>query len=56
MKKWLCVQVAHHKRVSKAIQDHQEKGWSLNTYQAVTQKEGLYHFLLFEQQTELIPE
>ena len=34
MLEWLCVQVVHHKRIAKSIQDHQEKGWILHTYEA----------------------
>jgi hypothetical protein len=52
MKKWLCVQVANHKRVSKAIQDHEDKDWTLHTYQATATKDGVFHFLLFERNSD----
>ena len=50
--KWVCVQVANHKRVAKTIQDHEEKGWFLHTYQVAPMKDGVYHYLLFEKQAE----
>ena len=48
MKEWLCVQVVHHKRISKAIRDHQEKGWVLHTYEATGMGDTIHHYLLFE--------
>ncbi|MBC8551727.1 MAG: hypothetical protein H8D23_18935 [Candidatus Brocadiales bacterium] len=48
LNEWVCVQVAHHKRISKTIQGHQEKGWKLHSYEATALGETVHHFLLFE--------
>jgi hypothetical protein len=53
MKKWICVQVMNHHRVAQTIESHQEKGWTLHSYQATqsTQRNKgiIMHYLLFEQ-------
>jgi hypothetical protein len=48
MKEYLCVQVDHHKKIAKAIQDHIMQGWRLHTYQATGQATLVSHYLLFE--------
>jgi hypothetical protein len=52
MKEWLCVQATNHKRVPKAIQDHEEKGWILHSYQTAPFNNGVYHYLLFEKPSD----
>lgn len=54
MIEWLCIQVVNHKRVAKAIQEQQEKGWILYSYQVAPYNEGVYHYLLFEKDSEYI--
>ncbi|MCX6002885.1 MAG: hypothetical protein NTX46_00310 [Chloroflexi bacterium] len=50
MKKWKCIQVHHHKNIGELIEEYQNDGWNLHTYQvtgdwlAWTAK----HFLLFQ--------
>ena len=51
MEEWLCVQVVHHKRISKTIHEHQEKGWMLHTYEATANDGTIYHYLLFTRDT-----
>ncbi|NIR87026.1 hypothetical protein GWO13_05405 [Candidatus Bathyarchaeota archaeon] len=55
MKEYVCVQVDHHKRISKVIGEYQKKGWRLHTYQAAglglyAVGPNVYHYLLFERE------
>ena len=44
MKEYECVQVGHHKKIVKVIQEYIMNGWHLHTYQASMGN----HYLLFE--------
>ena len=50
MKEYECVQVGHHKKMAKVIQEYLMNGWHLHTYQATNI--GIFpvvvHYLLFE--------
>jgi len=50
MKEYECVEVNHHKKISKKIEEYIIQGWHLHTYQATTQGSLpiIVHFLLFE--------
>lgn len=48
MKEYECVQVGHHKKIAKVIQEHSMNGWHLHTYQATGQGALVTHYLLFE--------
>jgi hypothetical protein len=48
MKEYECVQVSHHKKIAKVIQEHLMNGWRLHTYQATGQQASVSHYLLFE--------
>ncbi|GAI04731.1 unnamed protein product [marine sediment metagenome] len=53
MKEYECVEVKHHKDISKIIEQYQRDGWSLNTYQTAGMGTGpmaynVKHYLLFE--------
>jgi len=53
LKEWECVEVKHHKDIAKAIEEHEEKGWRLHTYQTAGLGAGpmsymVRHYLLFE--------
>jgi hypothetical protein len=48
MKEYECVQVGHHKKIAKVIQEHLMDGWRLHTYQATGQGALVTHYLLFE--------
>lgn len=45
-------EVAHYKYIGKKIEEHQERGWRLHTYQASMKDLGaINHYLLFERET-----
>ena len=53
LKEWECVEVKHHKDIAKTIEEHEEKGWRLHTYQTAGLGAGpmsymVRHYLLFE--------
>ena len=48
MKEYECVQVGHHKKIAKVIQEHLIDGWHLHTYQATGIGTDVKHYLLFE--------
>ena len=53
MREWECVEVKHHRDIGKTIEEHEEKGWRLHTYQAAGMGSGpmsfnVHHYLLFE--------
>lgn len=53
MKEWKCVEVKHHKDVGRIIEEYQNQGWFLNTYQVAGMGAGpisykTNHYLLFE--------
>jgi len=51
LKEWECVQVGHHKKIGKAIEEYEREGWSLHTYQATGPYMGeINHYLLFEKE------
>ncbi len=49
MKKYECIEVRHHRDVAGAIEEMQQKGWTLRTYTAAGQPPtAINHYLLFE--------
>ena len=53
LKEYECVEVKHHKDISKIIEQYQRDGWSRNTYQTAGMGAGpmaynVNHYLLFE--------
>ena len=50
LREWKCVQVGHHKRIAEVIEEHQEDGWCLHTYQAMGTPTIVNHYLLFERE------
>ncbi len=48
MKEYQCVQVDHHNKISKKIQEYLMNGWHLHTYQAAGSGGFVAHYLLFE--------
>jgi hypothetical protein len=50
LKEYECVEVKHHKDVSKTIEEHQRNGWRLHTYTCGAKGVGdiINHYLLFE--------
>jgi hypothetical protein len=50
LKKFLCVEVGHHKRIAETIEEYQRNGWMLRTYQATGQATLVSHYLLFERE------
>ncbi len=48
MKEWICVQVGHHKKIGKVIEEYQREGWHFHTYQAQGSPTMVNHYLLFE--------
>jgi hypothetical protein len=52
LKEYECVEVKHHKNVGRTIQEWQQNGWHLHTYQAVGDvgmaTAFVNHYLLFE--------
>jgi hypothetical protein len=51
LKEWECVQVVHHKKIGKAIEEYEREGWSLHTYQATgPYMAEINHYLLFERE------
>jgi hypothetical protein len=48
MKEWKCVQVKHHEDVAETIQEHEEAGWILHTYNTAQLDDAVIrHYLLF---------
>ena len=50
LKRYMCVQVSHHKDVGKTIEEWQKNGWSLHTYQVTGRDIWISHYLLFERE------
>jgi hypothetical protein len=52
MKKWKCVLVTHHNNVGKVIEEWEQSGWHLHTYQAAGDvgmaSAFVNHYLLFK--------
>jgi len=48
VKEWECVQVSHHNDVGRTVEQRQENGWRLHTYQATGYGMDVKHYLLFE--------
>jgi hypothetical protein len=51
LKEWDCIQLGHHKNISKTIEEWERKGWRLHTYQAQGTPTLVNHYLLFERET-----
>ena len=52
LKEWECIQVGHHKRIAKTIEEYQKDGWNLHTYQAMGTPTLANHYLLFEREKD----
>ena len=52
MKEWECVQVGHHNKIAKVIEEHQKNRWRLHTYQAMGTPTMANHYLLFEREND----
>jgi len=48
LKEWECVELTHHKDISKTIEKWQKNGWNLHSYQATGRDIWIKHYLLFE--------
>ncbi len=48
MKEYECVQVDHHKKIAKIIQEYLMNRWHFHTYQATGEAPVVTHYLLFE--------
>lgn len=48
MNEYECVQIDHHKKIAKVIEEYSTNGWHLHTYQATGQAAPTTHYLLFE--------
>ena len=50
MKEYECVEVSHHNKIAKKIEEYIVQGWRLHTYQATAQGSLpiVVHYLLFE--------
>jgi hypothetical protein len=44
------VQVDHHKKIGKVIEEYQREGWALQDYEAVGSPTMVNHYLLFERE------
>ena len=45
LKEWVCIKVDKHSKVLESIQDLQEMGWRLHTYQAIGTSGNPSHYL-----------
>jgi hypothetical protein len=52
MKEYLCVQVGHHKKIGRVLEEYQRDGWQLHTYQAQGSPTMVNHYLLLEKELE----
>jgi len=51
LKEWECVQVGHHRKIGKVIEEYEGAGWTLHAYQATGPYMGeINHYLLFERE------
>lgn len=52
MKEWKCVQVGHHKKIVKVVEEYEKSGWRLDTYSCTQAGVGAdaNHYLLFERE------
>jgi hypothetical protein len=50
LKEWTCVQVNHHKEVSRVIAEYQKEGWQVFDYEAAGSPTAVNHYLLFERE------
>ncbi|MFC2035835.1 hypothetical protein ACFLUJ_06925 [Chloroflexota bacterium] len=48
MKEYECVQVGHHNKIAKVIEEYLVDGWHLHTYQVAGYGTAINHYLLFE--------
>jgi len=46
------VQVGHHKKIAKVIEEYQKDSWRLDTYQAQGSPTLVNHYLLFEREAD----
>jgi hypothetical protein len=53
MKEYLCIQVGHHKKIGRVLEEYQREGWQLHTYQAQGSPTMVNHYLLLEKDSEL---
>lgn len=53
MSEWECVQVSHHEDVGKTIAEWEQKGWTLQIYQATGSPTVVNHYLLFKKGANL---
>ena len=54
MKEYVCVQVGHHKKIARVMDEYQREGWHLHTYQAQGSPTMVNHYLLLEKDSESI--
>ena len=47
LREYQCIQLNHHNEVAKTIEEWEEKGWKLHTYQVAGQVTAFAHYLLF---------
>ncbi len=50
LKEYDCVQITHHKRIAEVIEEYEDDGWRLHTYQAQGSATIVNHYLLFERE------
>jgi hypothetical protein len=55
LKEWKCIQLSHHKDIGQTIDQWQQNGWRLHTYQAQGSPTMVNHYLLFERGTDEKP-
>ena len=48
IRRWECVQLAHHNEIGRKIEEWESNGWTLYTYTAASfQSTAINHYLLF---------
>ena len=50
MIEWKCIEVGHHRKIAGVIEEYQNEGWSLHTYQTTGQTNDVKHYLLFKRE------
>ncbi len=50
LKKYMCVEVKHHKDVGGTIEEWEGEGWRLRSYQVTGRDIWINHYLLFERE------
>ena len=53
LKEYRCIQVGNHRDIADAIEEYQNRGWLLHTYQASSRGTfpEVLHYLLFERES-----